>query len=55
MPSSEETCVVTVTYGARHAYVRKLVVAAKRNCVGHIVIVDNGSDDSSRQELQDLA
>ncbi len=55
MPVPEETCVITVTYGARHEYVRQLFAAATRNGVGHIVVVDNGCDDRSRPQLRQLA
>ncbi len=54
MPLPEETCVITVTHGARHRYMAELVDAATQNGVGHIVLVENGCEDSSRQALQRL-
>ena len=55
MPSPQETCVVTVTYGTRHEYVRDLIDGARQNGAGHIVFVDNGSDAASSQQLTRMA
>ncbi len=55
MPIPQETCVITVTYGTRHEYVRDLINGARQNGVGHIVVVDNGSHAASSQELTRIA
>lgn len=47
-------CVVTVTYGERFSLLAEVVYEILEQGVSRIIIVDNNSNDLSRQKLQDL-
>lgn len=51
---SLRVCAVTVTYGDRFNYVSQLVDALVKEGVNKIIIVDNGSSESSRIKLEEL-
>ncbi|MEM6431752.1 MAG: glycosyltransferase [Deinococcota bacterium] len=50
-----DVCVVTVTYGDRFGLLEQVLHAVLAADVGHVVVVDNNSEDSSQQALAQFA
>jgi GT2 family glycosyltransferase len=51
---SHTTCVVTVTYGRRVGFLKKVIDASFASGVAEVVVVDNGLSPPARLDLEDL-
>jgi len=49
-----KVCVVTVTYGNRFKYLKQVVKASLEEGVCKVIIVDNGSEEESKNQLKQL-
>ncbi|MFA6073331.1 MAG: glycosyltransferase [Candidatus Woesearchaeota archaeon] len=52
---NSKICAVTVTYGNRAEFVKKIVASAQNEGVDHIIIINNNSDKESKLKLEKLA